>query len=113
MIQKHIDQLNAPENKKCSPWIFFEKKNTLKPLNLWAGEVLDARRRGCLNITLAQKWNTVIFQISAEKSSTAWQKIFCTFLYTFGIVICNVDFLFICHTIQFKVSMSGENQGSV
>ena len=32
---------------------------------------LDARMRGCLNITPAQKWYAVIFQISAEKSFQA------------------------------------------
>ena len=48
------------------------------------GEALDARMRGCLNITLAQKRHSVIFQISAGKSFQAWQKSFCTFLYNLG-----------------------------
>ena len=52
---------------------------TLKPYDFWAGEALEARTWGCLNITLAQKWNSVLFRISAEKSFPAWQSIFSTY----------------------------------
>ena len=62
----------------------FLEQTTLKPCNFWAGEALDAGRQDCLNITLAQKWHSDIFQISAEKSFQAWQKGSCTFLYNFG-----------------------------
>ena len=56
--------------------VAFEKLFTLKPLDFWAGEALDAWKRGCLNNTLAQKWDSVVFKISAEKSFPAWQKKF-------------------------------------
>ena len=52
--------------------------------NFWAEEALEGWTWGCLNITLAQKWNSGIFQISAEKSFLARQKSSCTFLYSFG-----------------------------
>ena len=54
----------------------FLEETTLKPCDFRAGESLEARARDCLNITLAQKWHSDIFQISAEKSSQAWQKKF-------------------------------------
>ena len=54
----------------------FLEKTTLKPLDFWAGEALEAWRRDCLNITSAQKWPSNIFQIFAEKSFQAWQKKF-------------------------------------
>ena len=49
---------------------------TLKPCNLWVVEALEAWMRDCLNIALTQKWHSIIFQISAEKSFQAWQKKF-------------------------------------
>ena len=49
----------------------FSEETTLKPLDFWAGEALEAGRQDCLNITLAQKWHSNIFQISAEKSFRA------------------------------------------
>ena len=67
-----IDHLSRREKKKkCSPWKF-DEKTTLKPLYSWAGEALDARTRGCLNNTSAQKWHSGIFKISAEKSFSTW-----------------------------------------
>ena len=68
IAQIYIDHLSGHENKKCSPWKVVAP-TILKPLYLWAGEALDARTRGCLHITLAQKWHSGIFQISAEKVS--------------------------------------------
>ena len=62
----------------------FLEQTTLKSCDFWAGEALEAQTRDCLNITLAQKWHSNIFQISAEKSFQAWQKGSCTFLYNFG-----------------------------
>ena len=66
----------SPRKQKMLPWKSFWNKTTLKPLDFWAGEALEAWMRGCLNITSAQKWHAVIFQISAEKSFLAWQKSF-------------------------------------
>ena len=41
---------------------------------------MEARMRGCLNITSAQKWHAVIFQISAEISFPDLKKeISCTY----------------------------------
>ena len=54
----------------------FLEQTILKPCDFWAGEALEAQMRGCLNITLAQKWHSYIFQISAEKSFHAWKKNF-------------------------------------
>ena len=54
----------------------FLEKTTLKPLDFWAGEALEVRRRDDLNITSAQKWHSNIFKISAEKSFQAWYKAF-------------------------------------
>ena len=64
-----ILQLNGTENKKCSPWT-----SPLK--HFGTGEALEAQTWDCLNITLAQKWHSDIFQISTEKSFQAWQKKF-------------------------------------
>ena len=61
----------SPRKQKMLPWKSFWNKTTLKPRYFWAGGALDARMRGCLNITSAQKWYAVIFQISAEKSFQA------------------------------------------
>ena len=63
------------------PWKSFWNKTILKPRYFWAGEALHAQTRGYINIALAQNWNSVIFQISAEKSFLAWQaKVFsCTY----------------------------------
>ena len=52
---------------------FFEQI-TLKPCDFWAGEALETPMRDCLNITLAQKWHSVIFQIYVEKRFQARQK---------------------------------------
>ena len=78
----HIDQISDPESKNVALEKFL-KRTTLKPLNFWAGEAIEARRRDCLNITLAQKWHSDIFQISAEKSFQTWQKGSYTFLNNF------------------------------
>ena len=66
IIQKAVHQLSDPENKKNSHWIFLEQ-TTLKPCGFWVGEALEAQAWPCLNITLAQKWHSATFQISAEK----------------------------------------------
>jgi len=42
------------KTKNGAPEKFLEL-TTLKPCNLLAGEALDALRRDCLNITIAQK----------------------------------------------------------
>ena len=62
IAQIYINHLSGYENEKCSPW-------NKTPCYFWAGEALEARTRGCLNVTSAQKWHSVIFQISAEKVS--------------------------------------------
>ena len=62
IAQIYIDHLSGYENEKCSPW-------NKTPCYFWAGEALEARTQGCLNVTSAQKWHSVIFQISAEKVS--------------------------------------------
>ena len=67
--------MSSPENKNVALEKFLER-TTLKPLDFWAGEALEARRQDCLNITLAQKWHSYIFQISAENSFQAWNKRF-------------------------------------
>ena len=74
------------KTKNGAPEKFLEL-TTLKPCNLLAGEALDALRRDCLNITIAQKWHDANFQIFAEKSFPAWQKGSSKFLYNFGAVI--------------------------
>ena len=89
ITQEIIDKMSSPQNKKCGPWKIFGIKPPSNPATLWAGEALNAQIQGCLNITLAQKWYFVIFQISAEKSFLAWQKSFCIFLYKF--VGCNLQ----------------------
>ena len=76
ITQEIIDKMSSPQNKKCGPWKIFGIKPPSNPATLWAGEALNAQIQGCLNITLAQKWYFVIFQISAEKSFLAWQKKF-------------------------------------
>jgi hypothetical protein len=72
ITQEIINKMSSPQNKKCRPWKVFEIKPPSNPTIFWAGEALDAQIQGCLNITLAQKWNFVIFQVSAEKSFLAW-----------------------------------------
>ena len=62
----------------------FLEQITLKPCGFWAGEALEAQTWDFLNITLAQKWHSAIFQISDEKSFPAWQKDSCTLLSNFG-----------------------------
>jgi hypothetical protein len=69
----------------------FLVRTTLKFCHFWAGEALEAQRQDCLNITLAQKWHSDIFQISAEKSFQAWQKGSSTILYNFkGLHFANI-----------------------
>ena len=68
--------------QKCSPWKV-DELTTLKRSYFWAGEALEAQKRGCFYITLAHEWHSGIFQISTE-SFSAWQKSSCTFLYSFG-----------------------------
>ena len=50
IAQIYINQLSDPENKNVALEKFLER-TTLKPLDFWAGEALEARRRDCLNIT--------------------------------------------------------------
>ena len=78
----------SPRKQKMLPWKSFWNKITLKPLDFWAGEALEAWMQGCLNITSAQTWHAVIFQISAEKNFKAWQKSFQHFCIILGVVIC-------------------------
>ena len=87
ITQKAVHQISDPENKKCSHWFFLEQ-TTLKTCGFWAGEALEAWTWDYLNITLAQKWHSAIFQFSAEKSFPACQKGSCTFLSNLGVVIC-------------------------
>ena len=61
-----------PREKKNVALEKFLEQTTLKPCNFWAGEALEARRRDCLNITLAEKWHSNVFQISADKSFQTW-----------------------------------------
>ena len=66
IIQIYIIHLSSPEEKKCglqNSWSL----PPCKPRNFLAGKTLDVRIQGCLDITSAQKWQNVIFQISAEK----------------------------------------------
>ena len=63
------------KTKNVAIEIFLEQ-TTLKTCGFWAGEALEAWTWDYLNITLAQKWHSDIFQISAEKSFQAWQKKF-------------------------------------
>ena len=49
----------------------FLEQTTLKTCGFWVGEALEAQAWDCLNITLAQKWHSGIFQISVEKSFQA------------------------------------------
>ncbi len=44
----------------------FLEETTLKPCDFWAGKALEAWKRDCLNITLAQKGYSAIFQISVS-----------------------------------------------
>ena len=77
ITQKRTNQLSFPEDIKWSPWKVFGLKPPSNPASFdKEREALDAQMRGCLNITSAQKWYAVIFQISAEKSFQAWQKKF-------------------------------------
>ena len=62
----------------------FLEQNTLKTCGFWAGEALEAWTWDYFNITVAQKWRSAIFQISAEKSFPACQKGSCTFLSNIG-----------------------------
>ena len=64
ITKKYINLLNAQEDKKCSPW-------KVLGINLSQTPPLLSRRHeavSSLNITLAHKWNFVIFHISTEKS---------------------------------------------
>ena len=63
------------KTKNVAIEIFLEQA-TLKTCGFWAGEALEAWTWDYLNITLAQKWHSNIFQISAEKSFQAWKKKF-------------------------------------
>ena len=84
-----IHRPNESTKKKNVDLEKFLNKTTLKPLDFWAGE---ARMRGCLNITSAQKWHAVIFQISAEKKFPGLKKeISCT--YWMNLEVLPHDFL--------------------
>ena len=80
ITQISIDQMNSPENKNVALEKFLDQ-TTLKPSNFWAGETLAARTLGFLNIILAQKWHSVIFQLSTEKSFPALQKVLNIFIH--------------------------------
>ena len=47
----------------------FLEKTTLKPLDFWAGEALEAQKRDCLNITLVQDDISKIFKFLQKKVS--------------------------------------------
>ena len=81
ITQIYIDQLRGPEGIKCSPWKVFGI--TFKPSHFWAGEALDARTRGCLNITLSQKMTKWNFSNFCRKTFRGLTKSSCTFLYNF------------------------------
>ena len=66
---------NWPRIKNVAIYIFLEQ-TTLQTCGFWAVEALEAWIWDYLNITLAQKWHSDIFQISAEKSFQAWKKKF-------------------------------------
>ena len=74
---------NWPRLKYVAIYIFLEQ-TTLQTCGFWAGEALEAWTWDYFNITVAQKWHSAIFQISAEKSFPACQKGSCTFLSNFG-----------------------------
>ena len=57
-----------PQKTKSVALEKFLEKTTLKPNHFWAGEALNARTRDCQHY-IDSKWNSVIFQISAEKVS--------------------------------------------
>ena len=83
ITQKAVHQITDSENKKCSHWSFFGT-NHPPTHGFWAGEALEAWNWDYLYITLAQKWHSFIFQISAEKSFPACQKGSSTFSSNFG-----------------------------
>ena len=59
------------------------EQTTLKLCDFWAGEALEAWKQDCLNITLAHKWHSAIFQIFRhDKKAPAH------FYEIFGVVIC-------------------------
>ena len=64
-----------PRHKNVAIGIFLEQ-TTLHTCGFWAGEALEAWTWDYLNITLAQKWHSDIFQISADKSFQALQNKF-------------------------------------
>ena len=67
------------KTKNVAIEIFLEQ-TTLKTCGFWAGEALEAWTWDYLNITLAQKWHSNIFQISEEKKFPGLKKeIFCTY----------------------------------
>ena len=74
---------NWPRLKYVAIYIFLEQ-TTLQTCGFWAEEALEAWTWDYFNITVAQKWHSAIFQISAEKSFPACQKGSCTFLSNFG-----------------------------
>ena len=55
-----IHKLSDSENKNVALEKSLQQTN-LKPCDFWAGEALEARTRDCLNITLAQKWQSTLF----------------------------------------------------
>ena len=81
---KYISTIWVNQLTKNAALESFSEQKPLKYGHFWQREAPEAQTWGCLNITLAQKWHPGIFQISAEKSFSAWQKSSCTFLYSFG-----------------------------
>ena len=63
---------NWPRIKNVAIYIFLEQ-TTLQTCGFWAVEALEAWIWDYLNITLAQKWHSDMFQISAEKRFQAWK----------------------------------------
>ena len=70
--------MSFPEKKNVALRKFLES-TTHESCDFWAGEALEARTWGSLNITLAQKWHSVIFQISVKKVSRIDKRIHSTY----------------------------------
>ena len=87
IAQIYIDHLSGHENNKCSPWKV-DEEITLKPCYFWAGEDLESRTRGCLNITSAQIWRSGIFSNFCRKKFLGLtKKLLHFFCIVLGVVI--------------------------
>ena len=73
---KSYPPTKRPRKQKKVALEKFLEQIALKLCHFWEAEALKAGTWDYLNIILAQKWYSNIFQISTEKSFQAWQKKF-------------------------------------